>query len=256
VQTIKSKKIIFQTIVFLFSPTLFASTGHIYLAGSAGASWANFENSNPKIHYYDGLLSDAYPVDKNHETAAVFSVNGGYEFEGSCLIPAIALGLGLYGTDNYEYEGQLIETAAGGSSSTLYNYKFNLKSQRLMAEAQFTWLFANKLAPFINVGVGSAWNRMSDYTETSVNSTGYVTLPSFESHTNTNFAYQVGLGMGYAFNFSKDQSHYQHERISFGYRYVNLGDASFDTRGVDYPYNLDFGHIETNEIYLSYTHLF
>lgn len=62
--------------------------------------------------------------------------------------------------------------------------------------------------------------------------------------------------MGYAFNFKKSISDYQHERILLGYRYVNLGDASFGTRGEVYPYRLDMGNLTTNEIYLIFMHLF
>ena len=113
-----------------------------------------------------------------------------------------------------------------------------------------------QFVPFINIGIGSAWNRLNGYKESPVDSTGYVALPPFQSHTNSNFAYQVGLGVGYAFNFDRYEADYQHERISLGYRYVNLGDASFGTRGAVYPYSLDTGRLISNEAYLTYTHLF
>jgi opacity protein-like surface antigen len=243
-------------IIFLFPASVFAANGHIYLGGTIGASVAEVGNSNPRINYYDGFLTDAYPIHRSHATTAIIGLNGGYEFVGEGLTPAIALGLGIYGTPGeYDYKGQLVETAEGDPSSTLYNYKYNINSTRLMLEAQFTWML-ERFEPFINIGVGSAWNRISGYKESPVDSTGYVPLPPFQSRTNTNFAYQVGLGVGYAFNFSRCMSNYQHERISLGYRYVNLGDASFGTRGVVYPYSLDTGRLTSNEVYLTYTHLF
>lgn len=243
-------------ILFLFISPVFAANGHVYLGGTIASSWAKVGNNNPQINYYDGLLTDAYPISGNQPTRAIISVNGGYEFVGTGYVPAIALGLGIYGTPrDYDYKGQLIETALGDPSSTLYSYKFQVASTRFMFEAQFTWML-NNLMPFINLGVGSTWNRQSGYTESPVDNTGCVALPPFQSHTKTNVAYQLGLGVSYAFNLTSGILDYQHERISLGYRYANLGNASFGTRGVDYPHNLDIGRLTSNEVYLSYTHLF
>jgi opacity protein-like surface antigen len=252
---VKVNKKINCLILFLFSTSTFATHGHTYLGGTIGASKAIMGNSNPTITYYDGNLTDAYPVHGRQASTAIIGINGGYEFVGAGYMPAIALGLGIYGMPgDYDYKGQLIETAIGDPSSMLYNYKYHVNSTRLMFETQFTWLF-EKIAPFINIGFGPAWNRLSGYTESPVDSTAYVALPPFQSRTNTNFAYQLGLGVGYAFNFKRGVSE-NHDRISLGYRYVNLGNTSFGTRGAVYPYNLDTGKLTSNEVYLSYTHLF
>lgn len=253
----QSKQKFSWVILFLFSTSVFAANGHMYFGGTIGASEATVGNTNPTIKYYDGNLTDAYPVHDRHATTALIGVNGGYEFVGAGYMPAIALGLGIYGTPwEYDYKGQVIETAIGDLSSTLYNYKYNIVSTRFMIETQFT-LMLGKLAPFLNIGIGPAWNRLNGYRESSVDGTGCVEqLPTFQSHTNTNFAYQVGLGVGYAFNFKSYVLDYLHERISLGYRYVNLGETSFGTRGAVYPFNLNMGRLSSNEVYLSYTHLF
>jgi opacity protein-like surface antigen len=244
-------------ILFLISTSVFAANGHIFLGGTIGASEAIIGNNNPTIRYYDGNLTDAYPLHAKHTNTATIGVNSGYAFEGDGLIPAIALSLGFYGTPgDYDYQGQLIETAIGDPSSTLYNYQYHVNSTRLIFEAQFAWTLLEKFAPFINMGIGPAWNRLGDYKENPVDSTGYVALPPFQSHNNTNFAYQIGLGIGYSFNFDRHVADYQHERISLGYRYVNLGNTSFGTRGTVYPYSLDIGRLISNEAYLTYTHLF
>ena len=198
---------------------------------------------------------DAYPLDDSHKTTVVFGINGGYEWVGAGIMPAIALGLALDGAGNYDYAGQLIETAIGSPSSVLYDYRYRINTTRLMAEAQFTWWLGN-FTPFINIGAGSSWNRMSGYKETPVDYTGYVALPAFKTHTNAHFAYQAGLGIGYAFNFSEPDCEYKHERVSIGYRYIDLGNASFEGRGAVYPYSLDMHKLTANEFYLTYTHLF
>ncbi|MFI4956250.1 MAG: outer membrane protein [Gammaproteobacteria bacterium] len=243
--------------LFAFFPSVFADTmGHFHLGGNLGASIAALGNTHPNINYYNGWLTDAYPVDGSHSSTTIVAANGGYEFTGRGGIPAISLGLGIYGTPgNYDYNGQLIETALGSSSDTLYHYTFHISSVRLLLETQFTWNIKN-FTPFINIGVGSAWNHLSDYSETPVNDTGYVALPPFESHTSNNFAYQLGFGIGYAFDCLASACGYQSERIALGYRYVDSGDVSFKTRGIEYPYSLDFEKLSSNEIYLAYTHFF
>jgi hypothetical protein len=253
--SVKASKKLSWLILFLFSTSAFATHGHIYLGGTLSDSAATIGNGNPTIQYDDGNSTDAYPIHGRHANKVIIGVNGGYEFVGAGPMPVIALGLGIYGTPtDYDYKGQLIATTVGDPSSTLYNYKYHVNSTRLMFEAQFTWLL-EKLAPFINVGLGPAWNRLSGYTESPVDSTGYVALPPFQSRINTNFAYQVGFGVGYAFNFRRSVSG-SPDRISLGYRYVNLGNTSLGTRGAVYPYNLDTGRLTHNEVYLSYTHLF
>ncbi|KTC95188.1 hypothetical protein Lfee_2852 [Legionella feeleii] len=242
--------------LFLLPACVFAVNGNPYLGVSIGASRLKVGNSNPQIHYYDGFLTDAYPVLGYRKTRAVTGLSGGYEFTGRQYIPALALGLGIYGMPNkFNYKGQLVETALGDQSCALFNYKFHIRSIRAMAEAQFTWMLS-KLATFIHVGVGPAWSRLNGYSESPVDSIGYVALPPFQSRTDTHLAYQAGFGVGYRFNFKPSASNHPHEQISLGYRYVNLGRALFGTRGDVYPYHLDIGRLTTNELYLSYTYLF
>jgi len=243
-------------VLLLFSASVFATSGHIYLGGTLGASMARLGNKTPQISYDDGNLTDAYPSNGGHSTVTVVGANVGYEFVGSCFKPAIAFGLGVYDTPTeYGYHGQVIETALGDPSNALYQYNYNINSVRIMAEAKLTWMI-RQFAPYIDIGVGPVWNHMNGYTETSVDSIGYVALPPFRSHTNMNLAYQAGLGVGYMFNFVGYPSNFMQERISVGYRYANLGDANFGTRSTTYPYQLDTGKLKTNDVYLTYTHLF
>ncbi|MEI8055393.1 MAG: hypothetical protein WCH10_05295, partial [bacterium] len=88
-----------------------------------------------------------------------------------------------------------------------------------------------------------------------------VTLPTFVSRyepdagfgtrSNTDFAYQFGLGIACPLNAD-------HDRLSIAYRYINSGNAFFDARNPseNHPYKLEVGKIKTNEIYFSYVHLF
>jgi hypothetical protein len=241
--------------LFFFSIPAIAASGNMYIGTSLGAGMMTVAHRSPVITY-DEVIMDAYPLNKNHASAPIMSLNAGYEFSGVKWKPAIAFGLGVYGNlANESYHGQLIETVEGDESSTLYNYSYDINSTRVMAELQLTWMLG-QVSPFINVGVGPAWNKMNGYMEMAVDSTGYPALPPFQSQTHVNIAYQAGFGVSTAFNFAGSQSPVSQERISVGYRYVNLGSTSFGTRGADYPYSLDTGLLKTNEVYLGYTHLF
>ena len=237
-------------------PTCLAS-GHAYLGSTLGASFAETGKAVPSVSYFSGTtITDAYPLHDTGATAAVLSLNGGYEWSAVDRMPAIALGLGLYSTlDHYNYKGLVIETAEGDASFPLYNYRYHTNSARLMAELQLSWAFT-QFSPFINAGIGAAWNRMSGYSESAVTSMGYPPLPAFQSHTDRNLAWQIGLGASHDFQFPQSKSDFPSERISLGYRYVDLGTASFGGRNAAYPYALNTGTLTSNDVYIAYTHLF
>lgn len=242
--------------LFMISSVYAIAPGHAYLSFVSAASTGWVGQNNPQITYYSGGLNDAYPPTGTHTNAAQFGGNGGYEFVGKGRVPAIAIGLGLYGTPvGYTYRGQVIETALGDAPNTLYNYRYTINSTRLMVETQFTWM-VRSFTPFINLGIGPTWNHLNNYHEFPVSSTGFVAVRPFRSNTVTNFAYQAGLGIGYAFSFFPHTCDFKSERISVGYRYENLGNNSFGTRGSVYPYALKVGRLQTNDVYMTYTHLF
>ena len=246
-------------VLLCLSTSLFASDEcrHYYVGGSAGYSRGMISNRDPQIQYANGTLTDAYPSRNIQANTLIGSLNGGYEFGGTGKVPSVALGLGVYvNPTRYLFRGQLIETPLNDASNLLYNYKYTINTTRVMAEAQFTWLIGN-VTPFLNVGLGTSFNHIASYSESVATSDGYVPLPPYQSHTNTNFVYQVGCGIGYAFDYTYDSDiDYLRERVSIGYLYANLGSTSLGTRGSVYPYSINAGNFETNNIYISYTHMF
>ena len=102
------------------------------------------------------------------------------------------------------------------------------------------------------MGIGPSWNFSNNYNETvaPVNSNGYVVFPPFQSNTENTFACQVGAGMGYVFGAQNKN------RLSVGYRFADLGQADFGTRGTVYPYALKTGTLTSNDIYVNFTRLF
>jgi hypothetical protein len=252
----KSRLVSFAALCFISFPVCSAS-GHLYISSSLGGSYAHVGNSSPRITYTSGVpIIDDYPLDSQHSSTTLFSLNGGYEFTGESWRPAISVGLGLYTNPvDYDFNGEVIETVTGDAPATVYNYTYNINNTRVMAEVQLTWLMKH-VAPFISVGAGPAWNRTNSYTESPVSSNGFVALPPFQSRSSFNLAYQAGVGVAYAFNYANPAAEFQKDRIAIGYRYVSLGQTSFGTRGIDYPHSINTGSLQTNDIYISYTHLF
>lgn len=248
-------KFIFISLCTISLPA-FATAGHYYIGGSLSSTYGSIDNTNPQISYVSGVrIYDNYPINSRSVSTLGMSLNGGYEFAGDHWRPAIALGIGVYNTPvGYDFNGTVIETVTGDAPFTAYNFTYNMINTRVMAEAQFSWL-VGRVSPYINIGFGPSWNRANGYTETPLSNAGFVALPPFQSKESLNIAYQVGLGVSTAFNYTNPSSEFKPERISIGYRYVYLGQTSFDTRGIDYPYSLNTGLLTSNDVYISYTHL-
>ena len=232
-------------------------TGRFYLGGTVGSSWGRAGDNQPSITYYNNLLTDAYPIDHRTSGTSILGLHAGYEFAGANRIPTIALGIGAYTIPSwYHYSDHVTETALGGSPSSLYTNRFRIKTSRVMAEATFIGHLGQSILPFIDIGIGSAWNSVGNYTETVATPNGYVPLAGFKYRTTSHFAYQVGGGLGYSFNLTTKKGACKHERLSVGYRFADLGDANFGIRNASYPYALNTGTLHSQDIYLTFTHLF
>jgi hypothetical protein len=239
---------------FTITPATFAGDAHPYVSLGIHDSNLHLSDSHPQINYFGGLLNYDYPPNSRREHGSLFAAQGGYEFFANKA--SLAFGLGAYSTlSKYGYSGRVMQTSLGDPTSLLYNYEYNIASTRLMAEAKFSW-HVQRISPFVNVGLGEAWTRINAYSESTVDDIGYVALPAHQSRTNTRLAYQAGFGLAYAFNCAGKSSSFLQDRFSIGYEYVGLGRGEMGTRGSEYPYKLKLGRLNSNDLYISFTHLF
>jgi opacity protein-like surface antigen len=246
-------------LLLLFPVQSFATIFYYpYAGGSFAVSNGHVGNGTPTIGYDGDSITDVYRVNRRYSTRPEFSLNGGVELMGKECNPSFDIGLGLYATPTfYAYNGNVVETADGGPSTTLYNFNYKVSTMRLMLEGQFNLVLAGGFSPFVNAGIGTAWVSANNYKETANRSLVYPPFSHFASKTTNNFAYQAGLGVSYSFStIANDSNEFKPERVSLGVRYVNLGSASFGTRGKPYPYALNIGNISAGDIYLSYAHYF
>ncbi len=245
------------TLGCILCSTVYALDGKFYFGDNFGVNIATLSNQNPAISYNNPSITDTYSLNSDKNLSGMWGLDSGYEQIGKGFIPNVALGLGMYGIwQPYHYAGQMTETI-GNTSQTLYDYRFKLRSYRVMAETKLSWNVKYNILPLIDLGVGPAWNYTSNYSEliapTNNNS---VTLPPFQSKTNTNVAYQVGVGLSYGFNFATRPDNLKYNYITVEYRYVYLGKIALNARGPQYPYSLALGKLIAQEVFLNLTHLF
>ena len=99
-------------------------------------------------------------------------------------------------------------------------YRYRANSYALFGNVDISWWRTDKSYITLSTAVGSALNRLSDYTEYTLPNSSAAPMPeSFLDTTTNSFAYALGLSAGYAFN--------HHVAIEFGYRYINTGNANF-----------------------------
>ncbi len=123
-----------------------------------------------------------------------------------------------------ELEYSLFSTASRSYTKTptglAYTGSFKIKSeiQSLFANAYFDINTGTAFTPYVGAGLGIAFNR---YAASLVENGGFNTNASLGSRTSTNFAWNIGLGVSYAFT----------DTISadLGYRYAQFGKGSTHT---------------------------
>ncbi|STX50842.1 Opacity protein and related surface antigens [Legionella busanensis] len=93
-----------------------------------------------------------------------------------------------------------------------YNYKMNLRSTRVMADAVFNAFSFNNLGIYGKLGVGEAWNRV-DYSDYPIDGSD---SSSISIHRKTRSGVAVEAGAGVQYNFTNGLG------ISFEYLYVDM----------------------------------
>lgn len=216
------------TLIVLGSTPAFASNHwkNIEISGAGGVSWLNTEDTHLKI--------SAYETDKN--TVNSTSVDGAWKF-----------GLGYYLFDEAlkhrsYFNHMLLELNVYQTSSTIkgevwqyelpqfnnYDYKAPLKSTRLMLDFKPSLITWGRFTPYLIVGVGAAWNKLS-YNESSDDSgTSPSSALSLSDHTEAQLAWDLGAG----FNLTLTEQ----LNLSVEYIYAFMGDSepgSYSDSGIE-----------------------
>jgi hypothetical protein len=136
---------------------------------------------------------------------------------------AVSLNVGLSGiyTNYGSVEGAELPFINDGTFDAL-NYQFHTQSLAAMVE---TKLFFNnfKWQPYLTAGVGCAWNRFYDYSQTADSNPLTAGQTNFANNTTASFAYEAGIGVQRQIflEASRDVQYF----VTVDYRYLNFGNG-------------------------------
>lgn len=190
---------------------------------------------------------DIYTTQASH--SGTFFVSAGRRFEReSTWIPTYSFGLSyqnLFASD----VGRTV-TQYSLPEFTNYTYKTYLSSNILLAFAKANLFKYRMISPFINAGIGCAFNRTSDYSEAALPGvTAPRTSPAFASKTSGHVAYNLGAGIDIELN--------KQFIASLSYEYLDLGNVTSGRGANDWSSQaLNFGTYRSNQALLSLTYLF
>jgi len=130
-----------------------------------------------------------------------------------------------------------------------YNYTWNTASNVVLASAKLNLFQYNWLSPYVNGGLGGAFNRASSYREMAFPEVTARVSPGFAANTSHQFAYNAGVGVDFqcASQFL----------LSIGYLYQDLGKVSSGQGTQSWEgQSLNLGKYHSHGVMASVTYLF
>lgn len=109
------------------------------------------------------------------------------------------------------------------ASQTVYDYQMKVQSQQIQAVAKLMTTYAvmnnHQFHPYLSLGVGAAINNALAFNAQTQETGSVNSTPQFNNGKHTSFSYSAGLGV--------DTTVSEHTRFGLGYRFAQLGTASF-----------------------------
>lgn len=162
-------------------------------------------------HSNVGLVSVFLGAERSLQWPGIF-MQGGFEY--NYFANGTVSGLNTVGVEQ--------------DTSTIYQYRYKLQSQQMLAVAKLYSTWNTIYHPNVSAGLGASFNRAYDY-GVRTNETGSVNIaPEFADHTQSSFSYSLGLGLDADIN--------PQMRFGLGYRFSDLGKSSLGggTLGFDF----------------------
>lgn len=182
-----------------------------------GVGAQQFNTDNPMMI----KNGSTYPTPNNYDqfwtttnAAAVVAAEAGYRRQtNQQWFPAYAASL---------YYNHLFSTNIGNQITQYsipefknYIYDWKVSSDVLLALAKLNLFNYEQFSPFIQVGIGAAFNHASDYSEAALPNVTQRISPAFTDNTNSAFAYALGIGVDWSIN--------AHFALSVGYQFQDMG---------------------------------
>jgi opacity protein-like surface antigen len=187
-----------------------------------GAAFSQLSNKR-YISPVTGLIN-SYAPNESVKTRTFYGLGAAYNFDHITTQPiTFGLGLALYYMSPRRIKG--IETPGVNillpPQDTL-TYKMETKNITVLLEPKLVYT-AFDMQPYVLGGFGYAWNTLTNFAEGVVPGSGAVPSTSpYPEHTQTQFAYEAGLGLQYVLREYKNN---QATLLHIEYRYFNLGQS-------------------------------
>ncbi len=140
------------------------------------------------------------------------------------------------------------------TSSTVYNYRYAIETQQILASMRLFTTTYSRLHPYGEAGIGIALNRASAYQATTREIGNVNVTPHFSNHSTTRLSYILGVGL--------DAQLTPHLRCGLGYRYSYFGTASLgmgavatDTASIPVTFNVSTNNLYANQILARATYM-
>lgn len=231
-----------------FDPLL-KTPGNWFVSLGAGAQHPQWHN--PMKVNNDSNLPTPYNKDlystKNQSEAVIALFAGRRWQRDNTWFPAYSFGVHW----QYFFRTHLGKniTLHSNPAYTKYEYNWDLTANLLLASTKLNLFQYGKLSPFITGGIGSSFNRTSDYKEKALAGAMPRANPQFNKFSTSEFAYQLGVGV--------DLQLAPQFIVSVGYNYQDLGQISSGSgKGVWSTQSLNPGSYHSNELLVSISYLF
>lgn len=170
----------------------------------------------------NNFMTNEYQIHSTTNHGGFWGLGFSHTFEKLLKAPyQFSLGFAGYSLNMGTVNGIEYPFVNAGTFDSL-NYRFHINSAVALIEPRLAYTIYG-FQPFILGGVGYAWNRFSQYTETPTNPLlSAAAIPNtFRNHTEQNLAYEFGFGVQYL--LYDDKRHQFRYLIAADYRYINLG---------------------------------
>lgn len=207
--------------------------------------------SSTTVDNGSGLASpynqDIYNADGS-DRSLLFGIQVGRHWEmDNPWLSAFSLGVQYQNVSTSNFSGQVIEFSL--PEFTNYNYKWNMNSNLVLANAKLNLINYKRFSPYLNGGAGIVLNKANGYSESALSGVTPRVSPGYADNPSTQFGYILGAGIDYQLSPTLI--------VSAGYQYSNLGTANSGA-GVDSwaTQHLNFGSYQSNAFLLGFTYLF
>ncbi|WED41956.1 SPOR domain-containing protein [Legionella cardiaca] len=211
--------------------------------------------SNPDIndHIFVANGSDIPPYNfdtlslhKKNMTSILGAISYGW-YKDKPWFPAYSIGIRYQHLFSENVGGMVTQYSLPEFQNYTFNWKLSSNVWSLFTKINIAQKY--HLSPFINGGIGGAFNKASTYQETPFGDVTARVSPGFKKLCNTDLSYHVGTGIDVSFSSAIS--------ASIGYEFQDLG--SFSSTSGKYSWagaRLNLDKYRINSVYLTVSYVF